>query len=459
MDSVCTEISSASMATIASLSLSLHNMNHHLSPTEMEGLNEEEKVEESTEDRRSQSKMEPCCKSDSSTDAEETKSTVASSSSILSSSSSFSSSPANPTVGLDPNASEFTPVNPSSNFIAASSALSSPSSSSSCSMHLKTQPSLINMSPRIYDCHQPMESAYNGLINVSHHANHVHPNYIPEPEQPGYGGRFSNTIHPNPNVAFNSALISPRQMMAPLVYPAATPSNPMHDACNQRGIAPAIYVHNQLQSHHSSNSKEHISRALLLTGVPPGASEAGVREEIEKSWGPIRSLQFERASEGIILVQFYDLRSAKQALKDMQSKHLLRQQRFRLSQEEISSRLHSHHNLISSPAMAASACSSSSAKENPNVCMNPILHGIATVEQQESSSSCAGQEGSKGLICGHVVWAQYIAPWNMPVEDAHNQGTLVLFNVGSDISMRELREIFERFGECRHNYLPRSVHM
>ena len=71
-------------------------------------------------------------------------------------------------------------------------------------------------------------------------------------------------------------------------------------------------------------------------------------------------------------------------------------------------------------------------------------------EQEDMESSCAGQEESKGLICGHVVWAQYIAAWNMPVEDAHNQGTLVLFNVGSDISMRELREVFERFGECRH---------
>ena len=291
-----------------------------------------------------------------------------------------------------------------------------------------------------------MQNAFNGLINVSHHANHVHPNYIPEPEQPGYVEHFRNTIHPNPNLAFNSTLISSRQIMAPLVYPQANPSNLMHDACNQRGaIPPALYIHNPLHSHHSSHSKEHISRALLMTGVPAGISESAIREEIERSWGAIRSLQFERASEGIILVQFFDLRSAKQALKDMQSKHLLRQQRFRINHEEISSKLHS------SAAMAANAASSSSGtKENPNLCMNPILHGIWTAEQEESS--CAAQEGSKGLICGHVVWAQYIAPWNMPVEDAHNQGTLVLFNVGSDISMRELREVFERFGECRHTY-------
>jgi hypothetical protein len=173
--------------------------------------------------------------------------------------------------------------------------------------------------------------------------------------------------------------------------------------------------------------------------------------------------------EGLIMVQFFDLRCAKQALKDMQSRHLMRQQQFRMNQEEMMQQKNRHS--LDSASSSSSSSSTSSSSASPASSLSSSIAetgsnpgaGTTSMDTQAvmitanpnppgygDGGACrvaAAEKTTKGLICGHVVWAQYIAAWNMHVDDSHNQGTLVLFNVGSEVSLRELRQVFEEFGK------------
>ncbi|CAM8884085.1 unnamed protein product [Rhodiola kirilowii] len=138
------------------------------------------------------------------------------------------------------------------------------------------------------------------------------------------------------------------------------------------------------------------SRSLLLTATPPHATEAIVRAEMEL-FGEVRAVDMERAHEGIVTVHFYDLRDAQTALLEIRAQHM-----------------HNHHN-----------------------------NNLAALLLQPTFPVA-------GLIAGCVVWAQFIIPAIIDsVADGHNHGTIVIFNLDSNVSAQTLKRIFEAFGPVK----------
>ncbi|KAK9276806.1 hypothetical protein L1049_006342 [Liquidambar formosana] len=151
------------------------------------------------------------------------------------------------------------------------------------------------------------------------------------------------------------------------------------------------------------------SRTLLLSSVPTEASESTVRRELEV-FGEVRAVQMERLYDGIVTVHFYDLRHAQRALTEIREQHMQQQ-----------SRLRKHYNALLS---RNSVCE----VENSVAPLPPPAHG---------------------LISGRAVWAHFLIPAVAVIPDGHNQGTIVVFNLDSEVSMNSLREIFEAFGPVK----------
>ncbi|XP_058102062.1 protein terminal ear1 homolog [Magnolia sinica] len=165
------------------------------------------------------------------------------------------------------------------------------------------------------------------------------------------------------------------------------------------------------------------TRALLLSLVPAHVTESRVRMELEV-FGEVRAVQMERLGEGIVTVHFYDLRDAQTALVEIQEQHMRQQ-----------SRLGQHY---CSLVMGNWGCEgANSAVPMPL----PLL-------------------GSRGLVGGQAVWAQFAVPAMIAeVADWQNQGTLVVFNLDSEVSSSNIKEIFEAFGpikELRETPLKRQ---
>ncbi|MCO5563687.1 hypothetical protein L7F22_017334 [Adiantum nelumboides] len=210
----------------------------------------------------------------------------------------------------------------------------------------------------------------------------------------------------------------PAAMVPTPTAPGAPPMAPTPPLSSPQlyPFSPSMESHNMstMQSqkqfptcHGFGNPKEHVSRTLLISGIPAHISEAQLQEELEW-WGAIRGIQADAHPQGLtVKVQFFDLRAARQALRDMQQNlHMA----------------HQHHLLH-------------------NTKMNPT--------QRYHPDDGFALHGRKGVLCGSVVSAQYIGSWGMAVPDAHNQGTLVLFNVGADVNMQDVRQIFEAYGHVR----------
>ncbi|KAI5065430.1 hypothetical protein GOP47_0020125 [Adiantum capillus-veneris] len=170
-----------------------------------------------------------------------------------------------------------------------------------------------------------------------------------------------------------------------------------------------VYTHKHFHPYYGW--KEHISRALVISGVPPSLDVSHLHQELEQ-WGHVRAFHADRLSQGILSVQFFDLRASRQALRDMQNQHLIRQHRFQ-------QHLHAQNGMQFQGRV--------------------VLSGA-----NEDSASV-----SRGLLCGTVVWAQYVASSSVPCPDGHNQGTLVLFNVDADLVLQELQKVFEKYGDVR----------
>jgi len=184
---------------------------------------------------------------------------------------------------------------------------------------------------------------------------------------------------------------------------------------------------NSLVAHPTISGREHVSRALLLNGVPSDMDELQLKREMEV-WGPVRAMGMERRHEGLVTVHFYDLRHTKDALTDIQQQHLWHQQRMqRRLQRQRSGGLH--------------------------------LPGDSGYDRQDrgkhvdrgvdDASGDLGMKSSRGLIGGKVMWAQYTSPVGAAAgPDALNQGTLVVFNLDANMSLDDLRAAFEKYGKC-----------
>lgn len=170
--------------------------------------------------------------------------------------------------------------------------------------------------------------------------------------------------------------------------------------------------------------KEHVSRALLLSGIPMELPEPQLRKTLE-TWGNIRALAVDRRTEGLVFVQYYDLRHAKEALRDVQHQHLMQQQR-----------MHQRLQLLQKQSG-----------------LSPSTHLLNADFEHDVRSHLTGDSAvddhrHKGMVGGKAVWAQYTSPAEMLAgPDSMNQGTLVVFNVDADMSLESLRQAFEVYGE------------
>ncbi|MED6223063.1 hypothetical protein PIB30_070358 [Stylosanthes scabra] len=212
----------------------------------------------------------------------------------------------------------------------------------------------------------------------------------------------------------------------PYPYPYATPSLgvgvlPFHDAPLPHAAAAAATVASvplfpqfstavaysapppPLPPPHLSTSP---TRSLLLSPLPSdvAVSESSLRRELEV-FGDVRGVQMEALHDGIVTVHFYDLRDAETALTAIRQQHMQHQERLR-----------NHY---------ASLFKTTTAFPPPPPPPAP------------------------GLIAGRAVWSQYVLPACNVVPDGQNQGTVVVFNLDSEVSAENLKRVFEAFGPVR----------
>ncbi|BAT88401.1 hypothetical protein VIGAN_05188300 [Vigna angularis var. angularis] len=120
----------------------------------------------------------------------------------------------------------------------------------------------------------------------------------------------------------------------------------------------------------------------LLLTPLPFTSDSAFRAELQ-AFGDIRALQTEALRHGILIVHFYDLCHAESAFAAIRSMH--------------------HHFPQVAPA-------------------------------------------SPGLLSSRPISTQYVLPSSSSIPDAHNQGTLVVFNLDPHLSTDHLRRLFHPFG-------------
>ncbi|KAG0610883.1 hypothetical protein M758_7G099100 [Ceratodon purpureus] len=201
---------------------------------------------------------------------------------------------------------------------------------------------------------------------------------------------------------------------------------------------PSVGISGQsVLSHPPISGREHVSRAILLNGVPAHMTDEQLKIEMGK-WGDVRTVVSDQKHQGLVTVNFYDLRCAKDALRDIQQQHLNKQQRmqqqYQLSQKQ------------------RGGASSSSSREHSDMAyerQDSAKHSDLISDHNIGSSSISSSPG-KGLINGVVMWAQYTLPIGAAAgPDGMNQGTLVVFNLDVDTTMEQLKSVFEVYGDVK----------
>ncbi|KAM6562390.1 hypothetical protein CsatB_022388 [Cannabis sativa] len=169
------------------------------------------------------------------------------------------------------------------------------------------------------------------------------------------------------------------------------------------------------------------TRAILLSSVPCEVSESIVRRELE-AFGEVRGVQMERLYDGIVTVHFYDLRHAENALREIRDQHMQQQ-----------TRLRDYHFMISS---------SNNTTTNTNI-RNSGFEELNWATSSLLLSPPPIPPPAPGLIAGRPVWAQFVIPTTNSVQDGYNQGTIVIFNLDSEITASILQDIFQAFGPIK----------
>lgn len=180
--------------------------------------------------------------------------------------------------------------------------------------------------------------------------------------------------------------------------------------------APTAYVSQlTLAAPPTAPSSSSPTRSLLLSSVPSElVSESTLRRELEV-FGDVRGVQMEKLRDGIVTVHFYDLRHAEMALMAIRKQHMQQQTRLR--------------NYYAS-----------------------LLKTRNSVLEADCYAPAPQPPPARGLIAGRAVWAQYIVPAYNAVPDGQNQGTIVVFNLDSEVSAETLRQTFEAFGMRKRFY-------
>ncbi|XP_024995355.1 protein terminal ear1 homolog [Cynara cardunculus var. scolymus] len=159
------------------------------------------------------------------------------------------------------------------------------------------------------------------------------------------------------------------------------------------------------------------TRTLLLSSVPSDVSESIIRRDLEV-FGDVRAVQMEKVRDGIVTVHFYDLRQSTEALHEIQEQHMQQQCRLRKHFDSLT---------LSSPSPSNNSVPPYN--YHTNSYLSPPLPPPAP-----------------GLIAGRAVWAQFTFPAAAGLPDGYNQGTIVVFNLDSDVTAGTLKEIFEAYG-------------
>ncbi|GAV59784.1 RRM_1 domain-containing protein/RRM_2 domain-containing protein [Cephalotus follicularis] len=198
-----------------------------------------------------------------------------------------------------------------------------------------------------------------------------------------------------------------------VAYPPLTPIYPL-----SQPHTPPAYV-STLEYPPLQPPSSSATRTLVLSSVPCDVSESLVRRELEV-FGEVRGVQMERVVDGIVTVHFYDLRHAERASKEIREQHMQQQSRLR----------------------------------------NQYCALMMMQQQQLPRNSASFEVGgeslvvpmplpARGLIAGRAVWAHFIIPASNAVPDGCNQGTIVVFNLDSDVSSTTLKDIFGVFGAVK----------
>ncbi|XP_015894490.3 protein terminal ear1 [Ziziphus jujuba] len=154
------------------------------------------------------------------------------------------------------------------------------------------------------------------------------------------------------------------------------------------------------------------TRALLLSSVPRELSETMIRKELE-CFGEVRGVQMEKVCDGMATVHFYDLRHAEIALREIRDQHMQQQ-----------TRLRNHYAAL-------------------------FMHNSPSDDHNFTAVSLPMPPPARGLIAGCAVWAQFVIPASNAVPDGHNQGTIVIFNLDSEVTASSLKDIFQAFGPVK----------
>ncbi|XP_062110510.1 protein terminal ear1 homolog [Humulus lupulus] len=173
------------------------------------------------------------------------------------------------------------------------------------------------------------------------------------------------------------------------------------------------------------------TRAVLLSSVPSEMNESMVRRELE-AFGEVRGVQMERLYDGIVTVHFYDLRHAENALREIRDQHMQQQ-----------TRLRDYHFMISNSTTSSTIATTNASLVVPNSGLEEYNWATSVLLPPPIPPP------ARGLLAGRAVWAQFVIPATNSVPDGYNQGTIVIFNLDSEVTASTLQDIFQSFGPIK----------
>ncbi|PON47247.1 Splicing factor-like protein [Parasponia andersonii] len=179
------------------------------------------------------------------------------------------------------------------------------------------------------------------------------------------------------------------------------------------------------------------TRAVLLSSVPSEVSESLVRTELE-AFGEVRGVQMERICDGIVTVHFYDLRHAESAVREIRDQHMQHQ-----------TMLRNYHFMMTTGTTTATTMSTTT---NASI-TTPLLIRNSGLEDPNWAASLlfphVPPPAARGLLAGRAVWAQFVIPAINSTPDGFNQGTIVIFNLDSQVTTSTLEDTLQAFGPIK----------
>ncbi|KAJ1286716.1 hypothetical protein BS78_03G373300 [Paspalum vaginatum] len=233
----------------------------------------------------------------------------------------------------------------------------------------------------------------------------------------GFPGTSGNNLLDAAAQAFYPGVVAPyplqplpHQLYCPHPYPAVPVPPPMGVPVPVRPMPMAMAP----QPGHALPTSAAVvdgpsSRVVVLCLVPPHAQEADVAQAMAP-FGAIRSVDASSvASDGVATVHFFDIRAAELAVACVREQHM--RQQSRLGQ-----------------LYAAAAAAS------------PGWPPAAPPQPWDWP-----HDDSRGLVLGHAVWAHFAAG----ADDGDNRGSLVVLSPLPGVSVADLRQVFQAFGDLK----------